>query len=581
MWIGSKILMRSRRTAAALGVTALFCVGAPAAVTSSGTLFLSPDPGVPLGPGDVDLPDTMLLLGGGRRQASFAANAGSQVTLAYFNFHGDGLTTSTALLTGAGTVMRLAAPGNTNRFGLGNVGRASMTVSDGAVLDGRFLRERCDSGSACQNVVAAAAGSQGSLTVTGSGSEAHFIRAFHVASLGYNSAAGQRGQSALGTVNVLAGGLLSTELPVIGAGFVGNPLDGSERAIAQVRVAGTGSRWDVLGSAFAGGAVELSAALDPQASVQLEVEQGALTRVAPSPAGTQTQVRLGTGGQFDGHIAGTGSTLRIEGDGSNGALLIGANAGQSNLRISGGALLSSQLATVHVGRGEGQGTLRIEGAGTLAELGAGRVLVGDPGATSGTGWLQVTTGAMLKAGQVEIAPRGLLSGSGTVQALVLNAGTINPGDSPGTLTLASGYVNLPGGRLVLEVASDGVGGFAIDGIDFTGPSTPDLSDVGIVFSFLGAVDPAAFQAAGLFDIGSFLKRSGVAINPNLLVGAQYAARSDAYVFEGFSYSPLGGAGFTLTPVPEPHTIALWLTGLGALRWRALRRGELTSWNKTG
>jgi T5SS/PEP-CTERM-associated repeat protein len=554
------------RRAAITWVMAALLLPAQAAVTTTGAISLQPDPGFALGPGDVNLPDTVVVVGFGRQPATFAATAGSQVTIAYLNVVGGGIANTTALLDGAGTRMNLSAVGTTNRFGLGNArGRGSMVISGGAVLDGSYQLDRCDSGGACQNVVAAAAGSQGALTVTGAGSEAHFARHFHVGSLAYNGATGIAGQNAEGTINVLAGGLLTTQWPSLGGGYNGSNLNGSERGIAQVTVAGAQSRWLVTGSAFIGGAARLQAALDPQGVVRLDVNQGGELRVAASPAGQESSMLLGLGGSFSGTVSGTGSRIVIDGDGSSGLLQIGANAGQGLLNIEGGATLDARVRTVRIGVNGGQGKLDLSGAGSTADFGSGEVHISDG---SSSGWVRVSSGATLHADRMVIASSGLLSGSGTVTVRELvNDGTINPGDSPGSLQLAG---SLRGsGRIVLEVEANG-SGFDTDALLLT--ASPDLAAMAIEFRFLGATDPNAFLASGAFDIDTFLRLNGSALPDSAFAGVSFSATAAAFDISNFSYSPATGASFTAVPVPEPATWITLAAGLCGLLWRASGAG---------
>jgi hypothetical protein len=102
-----------------------------------------------------------------------------------------------------------------------------------------------------------------------------------------------------------------------------------------------------------------------------------------------------------------------------------------------------------------------------------------------------------------------------------------------------------------------------------------LGGLQVTFSFLGGTDPTAFQSAGLFDIGQFLRVGSEPIAPALLAGASYAATSTAFVIENFSYSPQAGASFAATPVPEPATWLLWLAGLAAGA-RLVRRRRTSS-----
>ncbi len=66
-------------------------------------------------------------------------------------------------------------------------------------------------------------------------------------------------------------------------------------------------------------------------------------------------------------------------------------------------------------------------------------------------------GAMVVNGTVEtqgVANAGLLGGSGTIFGGVYNTGILNPGNSPGTLTVVGAFAQGPAGSLVIEVGSE-------------------------------------------------------------------------------------------------------------------------------
>ena len=150
---------------------------------------------------------------------------------------------------------------------------------------------------------------------------------------------------------------------------------------------------------------------------------------------------------------------------------------------------------------------------------------------------------------------------------ITNRSVFNPGNSPSTLTIEGSFANAAGGRLMLKVASNGTGGFLSDRLVFAG-GAPELAGVQVSFSFLGDTNPLAFPGAGLFDIGNLLRAGDSPLAPALLAGASYTANSRAYQISNFSDSPLTGASFVATPVPEPATWLLWaLAGLAAWRWR--------------
>ena len=563
---------RPLRLAAGVLCAATLSAPAHAAVVISGNYFLSPDPGS-FGPGNVDLPDSSLLLGSSRRAAMLDIDGGSQATLAYLNVWGNGVASTVARIDGAGSRLDLTAVGDTNRFAVGNAAsRSSVIVSGGAVLDGTAQRERCNSGGACQNVVGAAAGSEGVLTVTGAGSEARFLRLFHVGSLGYNGASGQRGLDGTGSVQVLGGGLLSTEFAILGEGYTGSNLNGTERGVAAMRVSGAGSRWEVVGSDVLGGGVRLLAAPDRQGLVNIDVVDGGTLHMASSPAGQQTEALLSTGGNVRVNVSGAGSSWRIDGDGSHGYLRLAAGAGDAAMVISDGARLDAAISGLHIGMGTGRAALTVQGAGSVAHVPSAYVYVGDPlqADPAGSGWLQVTQGGMLRAHQVEISPRGLLSGSGVILAdALINRGTISPGDSPGTLRMEGHWRNEVGARLLLEVEDDGQGGYLTDLLLLN--QLPDLQGLDIEFRFLGRTDPLAFLSTGAFDIDRFVRIDGTPLPDDAYASVRFTASSGAFSIRDFVYSVTDGARFSAVEIPLPGSLALVLPGLLSLSGLAAMR----------
>jgi len=74
---------------------------------------------------------------------------------------------------------------------------------------------------------------------------------------------------------------------------------------------------------------------------------------------------------------------------------------------------------------------------------------------------------------------------------------------------------------VLEVQSDGHGGFLVDELVFSNAGPIDLAGANIEFSFLGLTDPSAFEASGLWILDTFFKinpNAGGVFNPSADVG---------------------------------------------------------------
>lgn len=345
----------------------------------------------------------------------------------------------------------------------------------------------------------------------------------------------------------------------------------------------------------------------------LNMTNGARLEIeAPSPAvGTPdglTAVSLG----------GTAVALM----GGTGALNM---SGGSSLIMSGGTPGSTannaQFSGLYVGR-IGTGTMSVTGAGTSVDVSGlgngGRVMVGvEPFAVNtGVGTLTVAEGASVKAGtvlgvahngvsssggvgtlivnsgatveaeQIFVGSQGLIGGDGGVLIgdVVSNFGTISPGLSPGQLTIEGGYTTVGYSKFLLEILSDGLGGFLIDSILFKNILEGDLAFAGseIEFSFLGDTNPLAFQNSEfdslsrffLFDNGSGVQGIDDLVDLDALFGeVSFSARSDSFRIESFTYTPTGGFdSIVLSQVPEPRTlalIALSLVMLGVVRRRRL------------
>src|SRR5690606_23392118 len=104
--------------------------------------------------------------------------------------------------------------------------------------------------------------------------------------------------------------------------------------------------------------------------------------------------------------------------------------------------------TLYAGQITGTGGLHKSGAGTLALTGASTYT----GTTEISGGVLRVDGSLASA--VTVHAGALLAGKGTVGGLVVNGGTVSPGNSIGTLKVA-GDVDFSGG--VYEVELDATG----------------------------------------------------------------------------------------------------------------------------
>src|SRR5690606_16989054 len=119
--------------------------------------------------------------------------------------------------------------------------------------------------------------------------------------------------------------------------------------------------------------------------------------------------------------------------------------------------------TLYAGQITGTGGLHKSGAGTLALTGASTYT----GTTEISGGVLRVDGSLASA--VTVHAGALLAGKGTVGGLVVNGGTVSPGNSIGTLKVA-GEVDFSGGG-IFEVEVDAAGNS--DRIEATGKALLD------------------------------------------------------------------------------------------------------------
>lgn len=296
-----------------------------------------------------------------------------------------------------------------------------------------------------------------------------------------------------------------------------------------------------------------------------------------SPAGFQ----LGGSGSFptgNGIMTMSGgSRIEINGPTNLGVVQVGRD-GVGILQMSASHIDVGATGFLQIGRFAGaSGTMRMTDASTLAAqfVGVGRYRNADlTHSDGGVGLLNVSSGSSVTATDIVIGSKGVLSGDGTIIGNVTNYGVISPGNSPGTLTILGDYTGLAGSKLVLEIESDGAGGFNTDKLIFGSSSLVDLSGLDIEFQFLGATDPAAFLATGDFDVDNFLGRDNGAggtlpLPDNAYAAVAFSGVTDAGPIPGFNITPNG----TVTAVPEPQTYVMFGLGLAVLAWAARRRNR--------
>lgn len=335
----------------------------------------------------------------------------------------------------------------------------------------------------------------------------------------------------------------------------------------------------------------------------LKLDAGVLSLTGQQTGSNQAGANLsiGNGGGVGVAMIGNGSSLTISNMGSSGASL--NLGGTSNFPLGDGSLTLSGASAIHVIAAPGMATMnlgrdgtafaRVRGASSI-DLGDGSLYIGRLSGSDGTlivsenstvnaGWVGVgrnkTAGgsvdggtgtfvlnnSVLNAPTVIIGTNGFLGGNGTINGTVTNYGIFSPGNSPGTMTINGAYSAAAGSRLIMEVESDGAGGFKTDQLVFGEGSLLDLSALKVEFRFLGATDPNAFQSSGGFDVDTFFRSRGAGgdsdLAHNLFATASFTAQAANYTISNFTFSADGGAAFSAVPVPEPSSWALMLGGL--------------------
>lgn len=448
---------------------ALGAVPASAAVIVNGPFGTNPG-GLVLGPGDTDLGTGQVFVGG-NADAHLQVDAGSQLSAGALAFGTLTGFRGTGLFDGAGTVVNLT--GAANRLDVGSSSMGSLIVSNGATLNGRANAAAC-AGLFCGTFIGNAAGSDGTFTVTGVGSNASFLSGFIVAGAAVfgpptdTFTFGTPGGVTRGAVNVLAGGTLVTEGGTLGAGPGGSQPLGTERTFASVAIDGGGSVWQVTGGTLSPTSAFVGMATHRNASATLNITNGG-SMVIQGPSTQINSIAIGQFGVAETVVSGPGSNMNFVGDNS-GVINIGRNTGAvGSLAVRNGGQVSGVWYAA-VGRDGGTGSLVVDGAGSLYRADGNTQLAAAGGAGSFV--------AALDIGRNGSTGRATVSNGGRIEIVATTARSNGPNilvgrdaGSTGTLTitgadstvLLSAASTLPGGGAaearnpLLRVGSLGTG----------------------------------------------------------------------------------------------------------------------------
>jgi T5SS/PEP-CTERM-associated repeat protein len=475
--------------ALAAAAALLFGAQTPAAAqsfTQSGANSTSPNNLLPFvgNPSSLDFTGDTIFIGNSAA-GSFSAIAGALLKADALSIANGNTGAGSVLFTGAGTKAEFGGSGN--RLEVGNWGVGTMTVSAGALVDATVNAAACGT---CSTFVGNGAGSTGTLTVTGAGSELRTLRNFTVAqSSVFTQAAsgfefGTPGGTTNAVVSVMAGGSLRTEQAVVGSNNASPDGLGTEKAFGTVAVSGAGSQWLLTHNSIDNLAAGLTVGSRAGGTGNVIVSDGGKLRIDGSagPGPNDFLNIASNGGTGSLTVTGTGSSVDLVG--FNTVLQVGrSGAGaQGSFSVLAGATASTLFA--NIGRDAASGTMTISGAGSqLNQIGVGTnqspgsngAAFANIGRDGGSGQVTVSDGARwfisdgggdaraAEGGPGFLLGRGLngsgsvlITGTGSVIEVVSNS--VNP--APGVADnynafVAIGYDNAATSSGTLTVSDGG------------------------------------------------------------------------------------------------------------------------------
>jgi len=229
-----------------------------------------------------------------------------------------------------------------------------------------------------------------------------------------------------------------------------------------------------------------------------------------------------------------GSTITGTGALAGGLIFTGGGA-----RVLNGPTLNLGATTLPAG------TLTLQGGalnfGGIATIASGATLDVAGGTVTGALSIDVQgllkmSGGVLNAASVGTVPGGTLSGTGTVNAPVVNGGTVSVGASPGALIINGNYTQTPTGILDIELGGT-TQGVNYDLLQITGTAALNGTlNVALFGGFVGA-------AGNVFDVLTYASRSGDFATVNFPAGYTMTATPNAALYQlAMSAVPGGGGG---------------------------------------
>jgi T5SS/PEP-CTERM-associated repeat protein len=527
-------------------------------------------------------------------------------------------TTGTTAVTGAGSEWRLEGR-DPDGFGafltVGRNGIGLLDIADGGrvvVTDLDGLSNRPLSNDQAGFQVGRNAGSDGTVVISGAGSELLVDSAFGVGWIGRRSD---------GTMNIVDGGRLTfsginTDLNVASdlddltaargvlnvntGGQVTGPVflnvGAQPGSVGTVNLDGVGSMIALSGSCVAP-CPESFADLDNGAFLSVGADRGTGFVNVTNGAVLSIDSTAAPGAEFPGFslggdrvlgtmgdgtmtVDGPGSTLLVEGDRpffSVGRLENGTGA--LNIVNGGQVIMSDTVANDHgaigfVGDRPGAtGTVVIDGAGSLLDagsfLGVG-VDSRDPAVDAGNGTVMLRNEGALKVNNIVVGAGGTIAGNGSIMGssapnttVVQDRGTIAPGLSAGALSF-DGDLILDGGILLLEA-------FGPDELDRVSIAGDLVLRGGIIEVVLGFA-PNPFEPLQLIDVEDVVIENGGLDMFRVRALAGSGLSRDASVLIGIG-SQTFEANVTHAAIPLPAPLWMMIAAFGGLGllWRGRHR----------
>ncbi|HZV17199.1 MAG TPA: autotransporter outer membrane beta-barrel domain-containing protein [Sphingobium sp.] len=201
----------------------------------------------------------------------------------------------------------------------------------------------------------------------------------------------------------------------------------------------------------------------------------------------------------------------------------GGSASINNLSGSGAVVLGGTALTIANANSEFSGT--VSGTGALHITGVKQALSGNSAAFAGTTTVKAATLAVTGTlgGTLDVLADGRLQGTGVVGATT-NAGVIAPGNSIGTLTIASDYVG-NGGSLEIEAVLGGDNSSA-DRLVVTG-STSGTTNLTVIN--LGGAGEQTIEGIKIIEIDG-TSNGTFQLNGNYIFKGQQAVIAGAYAY---------------------------------------------------